>query len=830
MSDLPLLALLVALFYGAFTLLPDSHSLMVSWPWVFVWQIGLLCAVLWLLGLVWSHKGLHGLGNRLDYLVGVTIVGLILSSTLAEFPNQARWYAWAALCFIAALYALNDWLKTPQRRLNLLIGQGYLNLAFITLSLGLWISQTLMPELERLQEIGQQFGVSLPFDFSDIQLRNWAPIGHQNYVAGYLMLAIPLLVGLCFAQTGWRRWLWGAGVGLGLIDLYTTSSRGGLLGLAVALVAGFAVLIWQSQLPRRWLVFSGVGLLAVVAIAAFTNPRLRSLLSGTNVSGELAYRLISATTGWQMGITHPLTGVGLGGELLLFQKYRPFWAGREAEMIFQLHSTPIQLWANLGIWGILPLLGAIVLLPSLALRWQKSTQKDDALNPILIGSLLAGLLAYSVQSLTDYQLDNVCISGTLVIFLAVLASQFRPASRLPPPASPLTRLLPIAGLSIVAAIAVSLIPIHRAWMLSSQGFAALGQLEDAKTPQARQDSLNTFEQQLTQAQTLAPWEPYYAYQLGWTLGDLGLRTEDRALVDRAIPQLIKGNQAAPYQEFGQTNLGWLLLNRDAKSAVQAFGRSAQLIPAKRGTFYSLGFGLLGVKPDLAVKAIVLELLRDPILVSSPVWKTPQLQPVYTQALKQLETQYNTLLQKHSQPGIFNTHLHNSRGLLYWWTGNLTAARSDLQPYGNDVSRTILDLAQGKSVDLQKIQNTAGGLTIAAWLNPPQRLELLQKAWITENRTAPPPEIIQQLADSMATSTSLDQWIKQNAPSREVRRSRPGFNILSRHVDGPVPKDFLTTSENIALNNLLKELLPSQIYFPELDSALQGDRDALLKQL
>jgi hypothetical protein len=830
MSDLPLLGLLVALFYGAFTLLPDSHSLMVSWPWVFVWQMGLLCAVLWLLGLVWSHKGLQGLGNGLDYLVGVAIVGLILSSALAEFPNQARWYAWAAVCFIAALYALNYWLKTPQRRLNLLIGQGYLNLAFIALSLGLWVSQTLMPELGRLQEIRQQFGVSLPFDFSEIQLRNWAPIGHQNYVAGYLMLAIPLLVGLCFTQNGWRRWLWGGGVGLGLIDLYTTSSRGGLLGLAVALMVGFVVLLWQSQIPRPWLGFSGVGMLVIVAIAAFTNPRLRSLLSGTNVSGELAYRLISATAGWQMGITHPLTGVGLGGELLLFQKYRPFWAGREAEMVYQLHSTPIQLWANLGIWGILPMLGAIVLLPYLVLRWHKSAPKDDVLNLILIGSLLAGLLAYSIQSLTDYQLDNVCISGTLVIFLAVLASQFRHSSLLTPHSSLLTRSLPIAGLALVATIALSLIPIHRAWMLSSQGFAALSQLEDAKTPQERQDSLNTFEQDLTQAQTLVPWEPYYAYQLGWTLGDLGLRTGDPSLVERAIPQLIKGNQAAPYQEFGQTNLGWLLLNREAKSAVQAFGRSAELVPAKRGVFYGLGFGLLGTKPDLANEAIVLELLRDPILISSPVWKTPQLQPTYTQVLKQLETQYNTLLQKHSQPGILNTHLHNSRGLLYWWTGNLAAARSDLQTHGNDLSRTILDLAQGKPGDLQKIQNTPGGLTIAAWLNPAQRLELLQKAWITENRAAPPPEIIQQLADSMAKSTSFDQWIKQNAPSREVRRSRQGFGIISRHIDGPIPKDFLTVAENIVFNNLLKELLPSQIYFPELDQVLQSDREALFKQL
>lgn len=860
-SDVPLLGLLVACFYGAFTLLPDSHSLMVSWPWIFIWQVGLLCPVLWLLGLVWTHGKLHSLGNGLDYIVGLIVLGLIISSALAEFPNQARWYAWAALCFIAALYALNYWLKTPDRPsgepqnrpLQLLIGQGYLNLAFIALSLMLWSSQTLLPELGRLQQIQQQFGVSLPFDFSEIRLRNWAPIGHQNYVAGYLMLAIPLLVGLCLSQTGWRRWLWGVGVGLGLLDLYTTNSRGGWLGLVAVLVVSFAVLIWQSRLSRRWLGLTGAGLLVALVIVALTNTRLRSLLTAFTsgrVSDELSYRLIAANAGWQMGLTHAATGVGPGGELLLFQKYRPFWAGREAEMVYQLHSTPIQLWANLGVWGVLPLLGAIVLLAYLTIRWFRVKPES---NSILVGSLLAGLFAYGVQSLTDYQLDNVCISGTLVIFLAVLASEFRKNGKTSRPHSEETEELQnsklsavpsmaaIAGLGIVAAMVLWLVPIHRAWMLSNQGFAAISQLDSAKTPQERQDSLAAFEQTLGQAQKLVPWEPYYAYQLGWNLGNLGLQTGDRQQRDRAITHLTQGNQASPNQEFGQTNLGWLLLNTNPPAATQAFARSAQLVPAKRGVFYGLGFSLLAQgKTDLALQALTLEILRDPIFISSPVWKTPQLQPIYQQVLKQLEAKYTALLQQHSQPGIFNDHLRYSRGLLYWWLGNWSAARSDLQIYGattrsslqgfmSDLSHTVLDLSEGKSTlnRLPKIQDSAAGMTIAAWLNPAQRLDWLQKAWVTANHTAPPPQIIQQIASSMANATSFNQWL-QNAPAREYRRERLGFGVISRHTDGSVPIDFLTVVENVAITNLFKELLPSQTYFPQLESALQSDRTALLQ--
>ena len=64
-------------FYVMFTLVPDSHSLMVQWPWVAFWQIGLLCPIIWLLSLIWHHRRLKLLGNGLDWVVGIATIGLI---------------------------------------------------------------------------------------------------------------------------------------------------------------------------------------------------------------------------------------------------------------------------------------------------------------------------------------------------------------------------------------------------------------------------------------------------------------------------------------------------------------------------------------------------------------------------------------------------------------------------------------------------------------------------------------------------------------------------------------------------------------------------------
>ncbi|MGA7934654.1 MAG: O-antigen ligase family protein, partial [Kovacikia sp.] len=626
--------------------------------------------------------------------------------------------------------------------------------------------------------------------------------------------------------------------------------------------------LWHSPLPRRWIGSIGLAGVVILVILVLANNRLRMLISGIfsgQGGGELAYRLITITTGWRMGLSHLLSGMGPGGVLPLFQQYRPAWAGREAELQFQLHSTPAQLWAELGLWAVVVGVGAIGLLTVLSLRWLRSTDSSSRTSPTLIGCILSALLAYVVFSLTDYQLDNLCISGTIVIYLAILAVTFReqgaeltagveaerggggdaesspakiqhstfnltsPRFSLPHP------FLPLLGVGILLAVVIWLVPIHRAWLSSSQGFAALSR-----------NDFSTFIQRLRQSYELASWEPYYSYQLGWNAGNLSLQTTDpkqqQTLVEGGVLWLKRGIQASPNQEFGHSNLAWLLLNRDPKAASQSFARSAQLVPAKRGVFYGLGLSLLAEKKtDLAVEAMTLEVLRDPILITSPVWKLPDLQPLYGQVTRQMEARYTTLLEKAQTVEPLSTQLHQSRGGLRWWVGDWQAAHADLDGQGTRLSQLVLELAEGKEIKSQleqmttataTLQATTGGpLAIAAWLDPANRQNLLQQAWIVATRSVPAPEMLQQLVETMTRSTTFDQWLKQNAPGSPSRRERLGFGVLSRHTEGPAPIDFLTTIDNVPMTTYFSnQLFPSFFYAPDLDRGLQADRDALLQKV
>ncbi|MGI0493875.1 O-antigen ligase family protein [Alkalinema pantanalense CENA528] len=875
----PLLGLLTAALYALFTLLPDSSTLVVSWPWIFIWQVALVCPVLWLLGQVLQTRRWLPLGRGWDGLAIAAIVTIVVSSLTAVFPTQARWYGAAALCMIATLYALNQWLTTANRRLQLLQWQGYLSVGFIATSLGLWVSQTWLPTVQRLQSLQQATGIALPFKLSVLENRNWAPIGHQNYVAGYLLLAIPLLIGLGLESKGARKWLWWGGVGLGFLDLYTTASRSALLTVVVVLVALGAVRLAHQKLQTRQqlqameqgpdpqlsdrlydrgidhtidrlsktalpkqFVLAGLGIAGLILALVVSTGRLQGIfraIQGGYVPGEFGYRIITMVTGWNMGLSRPITGQGLGAVPLLYQQYRPDWAGQEAEWAFQLHSTPAQLWAELGLLGIGLGLATIGLL---GFQWWRDRDRHSP----LIYCLFASLFAYELQSLSDYQLDNLCISGIIVVILSVIISSYhndfnvlsssdqehelsnvrlQDDSRIP-------TMIPIAGISALLLVIASLWPIYHGWLLSSQGFNALQQVETSKTPEEKQAFFDRFVQSLTDANKVAPWEPYYAYQLAWNLGDVGLKTSNPQLLEQAIATFRKANQITSSQEFGHTNLGWLWLNRDPKAAAKEFAEAARLLPAKRGVLYGLGLSLLyDNQPDRAIEAIALEVIRDPNFMTSPLWRDAKQKPLFDQVLKRSEGILTDLLnQAQTETLIQSLRFYRSR--VRWWIGNVAGAKEDAQASNYKPLQAAIDLANNQPLSdtLKTELSPTLSATIAAWTQPNQRPEQLTAAWVNSLADTPPPGMMEQLQASMAQSASFDQWIKLNAPANSIRRSRVGFGVVSRHIDGPLPSDFLTTSDNIGTTVLMPDVFPRTFYDPQLDTLLEPLQTKLIKEV
>ncbi|NUN64130.1 polymerase [Pseudanabaena biceps] len=833
--------------YILFTLLPDSSTQMVTFPWVMLWQMGLLCfAIAGLLNLWRQDKPFYLLGNGLDWVIGSSVVTLCLSTIFSQFPNQGMWYSLTAFGYFAALYVTNNFLHIPKPEssflnesaqtsqdsivLPILRFQGLLGIAVIIESLFLWITQSWLPQLANFAKLNQ-WGLNLTYDFSDLESRNWAPMGHQNYVAGFLMLVLPIFVSLAIAHKGAWRSLWLVAIGLGLIDLYTTSSRGGFLGLGAIVIYGFGVALWHSR-RNRWLVtLGGSGAIALLGFLIAANNRLRLLITGLAASfsnpalgsGELLFRTIAADVGWRIGLDHWLFGAGAGSAIMLYQTYRPQWAGREAELLFQLHSTPVHLWAELGIGSIIIFLFLLVAIASLFIklhkspRWQAHRQ-EQAITYGLFGSLLG----YGILAITDYQLDVPAISGSLVVVLASLAylGQMYTGELITIgyQNQPRRWLAIIASIYLVAAIAW-LVPVNMAWQASSVGFIHLARagadLESAKAeflPEAIA-SVDKFQDRLKLAHRLAPWEPYYSYQLGWNLANLAItypnldisatwKKDGLAWIKTAIA-------ANPNNEAGYNAAAWLSLQQNSPSANQEaeayFRQGLQLVPNKRSLSFGLGVSLLrqGKTPE-AIAAMVTEVVNDPIFITSPIWADASLRMLYPQIVTKVEEFYRR-----------NAGNATRLAALRWWNG-IPSATVELQQTGNPTAILLAKAIANNTEALAAVKQnpqTPAEMLIAAWLNPNLREKLLERAYVFSSKGLPDPRsaaIVRAMGDRMGQVTSFDAWIRQpletNSPLViNYRRARLGFGVVSRHMDGVVPLDFFNVSDRAEISLFFKDL-------------------------
>lgn len=807
--------------YSWLSLLPDSSSLLVSWPWVIVWYILLLLPWFWLLKHIYNNHSITKIGFNIDKAIVFATLILLGSTAFSIFPKQSLWYSWPIISSLAAFYSLNIWCSDKLHRFKLLNFQACFSSVFIIWSLWLWLTQTFLPEIKRLQSLGEA-GLELQYDFSTLELRNWAPIGHQNYVAGYLVLSLPLLLAFSIiAKNNISRFVWGGSGALGLVALYTTSSRGGWLGLAIVGTIGTLVILGSRKIPLSVKLSSGIAFLIATGVIGLSNNRFQNLLknfSFQNFGGETAYRLITNSTGWHMGLDHPIFGAGAGTVPLLYQKYRPTWAGTEAEFAYQLHSTPAQIWAEFGSLGIIFSLGLV----GWYIFWGTKIWHSKVLignEKVIVWGILSGLVGYGVICLTDYQLDVVPIVGTLLLYNVCFISLLK---EIFPHSSPYSFKIPKPKLFCLGLCTFLLIenlllaPSILAWHVSSDGFKAL-----------KMKQIDTFVEALEKAHTLAPWEAYYSYQLGWNLGNFGYGSRSREPIPKFLEKsesyLKSAIQSSPYLEFGYNSLGWIQLRREQPEAVKSLSKASQIVPSRKLAFHGLGLSLLHqTETQKAIKAFALELVRHPIEITSPIWRREPLNQLFPQVENEAIDIYQELLQNTPAPEL-QTYLHHGLGSIYWWSGDYQSAEEEWNKSNTQLGLDLIALIRNQL-------STTQVPIFKAWLEQDRRTQWVKQALLSSLQEIPQPNQINATVEGMNRAESFDQWVKQYALLADHWRERSGFGVLVRHIDGPAPLDFAPISENLSISWFLEDLFPNAVYLPALEQALDPLHQDLWKSI
>lgn len=661
----PWLAVPSALAFGLFSLLPWSYFRMVGWPWLLLWQgagLGLMVAVLGRLRRwAWPWRPL---GHGLDWVLAALGLVAVAAAVTSEFPALARWNLAVAGVYGVALYGYRNWVdRSVLTRQRLALGLGITAILVAGVSLAWW-----QPDPAMWRSASVITG-----------LRNSQPLGHHNFVGGYLGLNLPLVAAVAQGRRGWQRW----GLGLGAVGIalaiYVSGSRGAALGVVGWLAVVWLFKIWCSGHPWRWGLGGAIPAGLVLAGLA-TNPRLgvwwTALVhpGGPRLTdGPTLDRWFMAQLGANLLGQHPWLGVGPGVLGRVSNQYRVIAAGDGLSHTQQLHNTPLQIAAELGLVGA----GLVVVLLALMLRlgWRLHRCNLVPADRALLGGIGGGAVVYGLSGLTDYQLENIPIAGTLVglaVLLLALGDRYGLASV---PWSEGRRRWASLGLG--------------GWL----GFTVAVWVPFALTVGLTWGGIHSFERgnialahsQWQRAARLSPWDPTpsaiatdHLYALVNQLGSSVVRERTQAHLLTFAQQ---AQSAAPNDVWFNQNLAVLLSPSRPDLALAYAQRAVQLLP-RHGNY---GYWLVGTlllaqgQRSQAVTAFTLEGLVHPAVLLSPLWQDDELAPLYPTVVAAVEAELDGLLArvKPSHPGYAS--LCETRWLLGWWRGGAGGAACDLSP-------------------------------------------------------------------------------------------------------------------------------------------------------
>ncbi len=506
---------------AALTLVDRGATVMFATPWTFALaSILVIPPLLLLLRLISPTRPVQlPAANWLWLAVAAMIIPLV-SALFSPYRGPALLNAAGPVAAVCLFLLLHDWLQGDSPRNRVCLEQWLAVAATIitAASTGYWLLD--VASLTRAQLLS-------PVLF---EMRNPHPLGHSNYTAGLMLLGLPVLARTAWRARGGLRSAAIIATALTLLNLFTSGSRGGLLGLAALGVAGVAIagLGW-----KRFLLIA-TGALALVTLLAVANPRIRAMLgprdpqAAPNLSNIQRAAMFEA--GVLMGADRPVLGWGPGTTPLTYPRYRPALAGG-AENVLQLHSTPVQLWAETGASGLLV---ALMFCALVAWNWRRA--------PIAAVTLTG----YGVFVFTDSQLDVPVIATGLAALAAQLAT---PAATL---AAPSRRLNLILLLLIATSVIVVVGTRDRTPLLNTEALTL------AQDP-AQHDRAVTL---LNESLALNPDQEIAHFNLGWLLvvSDSGAAEKHFLAAARLVP-----DKGGVY--FG---LGLARLNQGRSAAAHAF--------------------------------------------------------------------------------------------------------------------------------------------------------------------------------------------------------------------------------------------------------------------
>ncbi len=486
--------------------------------------------VLWFWGRLRLRRGLPA--TRLNMPIYASVIVSTLSAIVSIDPRMAFEHLWFAFIHIVFFFVLVDLFQRGRHRL--VMETQFILAALVIFITGLeivswYFGLGFVPGTNIGWVAAIESGVLLPLELPRVALA----MNISTLLAGYVAPLVTLTIGwaLTARRLDYRRvlrWL----VGLLVVVLLLTFSRGGLLSLGAAVVVFSAlrfVAVGQRYLLERLGTLMTVGAMVTVLIGGIVFTVMS--VSGTRSTGD-EVRLDLYRSAINMTVDSPLFGVGPGLYGRALRTYRSPEFARDR--LASAHNLYLNTSAETGLLGVgvaMWLVWAFV--GAAAQTWREA---DVPAQRIRIEAALAALVGVAVHSLVDV------FTITPIVLLILLLAAFSITGTRSVLHQPLRGVMwpCIVGLVIAVAYGVWFIQTDRAYLnyqVSLSNLESEDSLQLARTAAAIDPHLNLYDlhiayilgqraydsradDQITQA--VAAYEKALALEPTWDVGWMNL--------------------------------------------------------------------------------------------------------------------------------------------------------------------------------------------------------------------------------------------------------------------------------------------------------------------
>ena len=413
----------------------------------------------------WGNSELFEFNKMLVVYVAATLIGalwLIQAFLTRKIVWKNHVFITLLLSFlgsqgISTLFSIHwrtSWLGYYSR----LNGGFFSTLAYVVLALGLWnllpkkkiyaifLTNVLALLLVSLYALPEHFGFSpscyllrQTFDTGcwkqDVQARVFGTFGQPNWLASYIIGALPLVFFLRSRYEKKLRWIWSTVAGLSITVLWFTHSRSGIMALlGMILVFGFLLAVNKIRVIKKIAnhrlfllsLFTSAIVLVVLSSSLLHQRTMRQLNNLDLSQGTDSFSI--RTLVWQGAFfvwqRYPLTGSGPATFAYSFYQDRPALHNLVSEWDFlynKVHNEFLNYLAETGILGFSTYLAWLLI--TCWLLWKKGQQYASVFNSSwmvflsLIGISIVHFFGFSIvaTNLLLFTLPVIALRDTEIV-------------------------------------------------------------------------------------------------------------------------------------------------------------------------------------------------------------------------------------------------------------------------------------------------------------------------------------------------------------------------------------------------------------------------------